>query len=74
MLRLITVIEMRLNAWLRFRRYLSLNCESYGLTDPKFKQLVMGHDMKLDKFYYDQENEESRKKIIIEYMKAVDTH
>jgi hypothetical protein len=61
MLRLITVIEMRLNAWLRFRRYLSLNCESYGLTDPKFKQLVMGHDMKLDKFYYDQESGISQK-------------
>lgn len=41
--------------------------------DPTFKQLVMGHDMKLDKFYYDQESEESRKKIILEYMKAVDT-
>jgi integrase len=38
----------------------------------KFKDLVMGHDMKLDKFYYDQNSEESRKKIKLEYMKAVD--
>jgi integrase len=40
--------------------------------DGKFKQLVMGHDMRLDKFYYDQNSEESRKKIKLEYMKAVD--
>jgi NADH dehydrogenase/NADH:ubiquinone oxidoreductase subunit G len=40
--------------------------------DPKFKELMMGHDMKLDKRYYDQESEESRKKIILEYTKAVD--
>ena len=40
--------------------------------DPKFKELMMGHDMKLDKHYYDQESEESRKKIILEYTKAVD--
>ena len=32
---------------------------------------MMGHDMKLDKFYYDQDSEESRKKIILEYMKVV---
>ena len=38
----------------------------------KFKQLVTGHDMELDKFYYDQDSEESRKKIVLEYMKAVD--
>lgn len=40
--------------------------------DPTFKKLLMGHDMKLDKFYYDQENKESRKKIILQYLKAVD--
>ena len=40
--------------------------------DPKFKQLMMGHDMKLDKFYYDKDSEESRKKIVLQYMKAVD--
>jgi hypothetical protein len=41
--------------------------------DPKFKELMMGHDMKLDKFYYDQESEDSRKKIVLQYMKAVDS-
>jgi integrase len=38
----------------------------------KFKELVMGHDMELDKFYYDQNSEESHKQIILEYVKAVD--
>jgi integrase len=40
--------------------------------DPIFKKLLMGHDMKLDRFYYDQESEHSRKQIILQYMKAVD--
>lgn len=40
--------------------------------DPQFKQLMMGHDMRLDRFYYDQESENSRKKIVLQYMKAVD--
>ncbi len=40
--------------------------------DPKFKELIMGHDMKLDKFYYDENSVESRKEIMLEYMKAVD--
>jgi integrase len=41
--------------------------------DPIFKKLLMGHDMKLDRFYYDQESEHSRKQIILQYLKAVDT-
>jgi integrase len=40
--------------------------------DPKFKELIMGHDMKLDKFYYDENSDESRKEIMLEYVKAVD--
>jgi septal ring factor EnvC (AmiA/AmiB activator) len=32
----------------------------------------MGHDMKLDKFYYDENSDESRKEIMLEYVKAVD--
>lgn len=38
----------------------------------KFKELMMGHTVGLDEFYYDKNNEESRKKIKLEYMKAVD--
>ena len=40
--------------------------------DGKFKELMMGHSVGLDEFYYDKNNEESRKKIKLEYMKAVD--
>jgi integrase len=40
--------------------------------DGKFKELMMGHSIKLDEFYYDKNDEESRKQIILEYMKAVD--
>ena len=38
----------------------------------KFKELMMGHSVGLDEFYYDKNNEESPKKIKLEYMKAVD--
>jgi hypothetical protein len=37
-----------------------------------FKELLMGHSIKLDDIYYDKDNETSRQKIIVEYMKAVD--
>jgi hypothetical protein len=37
-----------------------------------FKELLMGHSVKLDDAYYDKNNKTSRKKIIVEYMKAVD--
>jgi integrase len=37
-----------------------------------FKELLMGHSVKLDDVYYDKDNEISRQKIIVEYMKAVD--
>ena len=40
--------------------------------DGKFKELMMGHSVGLDEFYYDKNNEESRKNIKLEYMKAVD--
>ena len=38
----------------------------------KFKELMMGHNVKLDEFYYDENSDESRKQIMLEYMKAVD--
>ena len=37
-----------------------------------FKELLMGHSVKLDDVYYDKDNETSRQKIVIEYMKAID--
>jgi integrase len=37
-----------------------------------FKELLMGHSVKLDDVYYDKDSDTSRQKIIVEYMKAVD--
>ena len=38
-----------------------------------FKELLMGHSVKLDNIYYDKDNEKSRQKILLEYMKAIDS-
>jgi integrase len=37
-----------------------------------FKELLMGHSLKLDNVYYDKNNEKSQQKILLEYMKAID--
>ena len=37
-----------------------------------FKELLMGHSVKLDDVYYDKDSESSRQKIILEYTKAID--
>ena len=37
-----------------------------------FKELMMGHSVKLDAVYYDKDNERSEQKILLEYMKAID--
>ncbi len=37
-----------------------------------FKELLMGHSIKLDDTYYDKDNESSRQKIVVEYMKGID--
>jgi Phage integrase family len=37
-----------------------------------FKELLMGHSVKLDDVYYDKDNEISTQKLVVEYMKAVD--
>jgi integrase len=37
-----------------------------------FKELLMGHSVKLDDVYYDKDNETSTRKLVVEYMKAVD--
>ena len=39
---------------------------------PSFKELLMGHSVKLDDIYYDKDNEKSTRKLVVEYMKAVD--
>ena len=38
-----------------------------------FKELMTGHSVKLDDVYYDKDNEKSQQKILLEYMKAIDT-
>jgi integrase len=40
--------------------------------DPKFKEMLMGHSIKLDDVYYDKKNEISSNKLRLEYMKAID--
>lgn len=37
-----------------------------------FKELMMGDSVNLDRVYYDRNSEISRKKILLEYLKAVD--
>jgi len=37
-----------------------------------FKELMMGHSVNLDRVYYDRNSNISRKKILLEYLKAVD--
>ena len=37
-----------------------------------FKELMIGHSVKLDNVYYDKDNEKSQQKILLEYMKAID--
>ena len=37
-----------------------------------FKELLMGHSVKLDDVYYDKDNEISTQNLVVEYMKAVD--
>src|SRR5947209_7125703 len=37
-----------------------------------FKELLMGHSVKLDNIYYDKGSEKSQRKILLEYMKAID--
>ncbi|MGA9153891.1 MAG: tyrosine-type recombinase/integrase [Candidatus Nitrosopolaris sp.] len=37
-----------------------------------FKELLMGHSVKLNNVYYERDNEKSQQKILLEYMKAID--
>ena len=40
---------------------------------PSFKELLMGHSIKLDDVYYHKDSEKSRQKLLAEYCKALDT-
>jgi len=39
---------------------------------PIMKELLMGHSVKLDDFYYDKDSKKSRQKLLDEYCKAID--
>jgi integrase len=53
------------------RKFFNTMAKNAGL-DHMFKEMFMGHSIKLDDVYYDIDNPESRQKIISEYAKAVD--
>src|SRR5919197_1770539 len=54
-----------------FRKFFN-TCLMNSNISYSFKELLMGHSVKLDDVYYDKDSESSRQKIIVEYMKAVD--
>src|SRR5919198_4699955 len=54
-----------------FRKFFN-TCLMNSNISYSFKELLMGHSVKLDDVYYDKDSETSRQKIIVEYMKAVD--
>jgi len=39
---------------------------------PAMKELLMGHSLKLDDFYYDKNSKKSKQKLLDEYVKAID--
>jgi len=39
---------------------------------PIMKELLMGHSIKLDDFYYDKDSKKSKQKLLDEYVKAID--
>src|SRR5918911_5174344 len=54
-----------------FRKFFN-TCLMNSSVAYSFKELLMGHSVKLDDVYYDKDSETSRQKIMVEYMKAVD--
>jgi hypothetical protein len=53
-------------------RYFFNSCLMNSDVNHSMKELLMGHSLKLDDFYYDSQSKESRNKILLEYMKALD--
>jgi integrase len=54
-----------------FRKYFNTACKNGGMTH-EAKEFLMGHDCGLDENYYDDENPESVKKMMSEYLKVLD--
>ena len=55
-----------------FRKFLNTTVAN-AKANPLFKEIMMGHSIKLDNTYYDKNNPESIKALLDEYIKAVDT-
>jgi hypothetical protein len=54
-----------------FRKFFN-SCLQNSNVNYTFKELMMGHSVNLDRVYYDRNSQMSRKKILLEYLKAVD--
>lgn len=55
-----------------FRKFFD-TCLMNSDVNYQFKELLMGHSINLDNYYYDERNEQSRQKILAEYLKANDS-
>ena len=55
-----------------YRKFLN-TAVANAKANPLFKEIMMGHSIKLDNTYYDKNNPESIKALFDEYIKAVDT-
>jgi hypothetical protein len=54
-----------------FRKFMNTAIAN-AKANPLFKEIMMGHSVKLDNVYYDRDNSESVKALVEEYLKAVD--
>jgi integrase len=54
-----------------FRKFMNTAIAN-AKANPLFKEIMMGHSVKLDNVYYDRDNPESVKALLEEYLKAVD--
>jgi site-specific recombinase XerD len=55
-----------------FRKFMNTAIAN-AKANPLFKEIMMGHSVKLDNVYYDRDNPESVKALLEEYLKAVDS-
>jgi len=54
-------------------RYLFNNCLMNSDCKWEMKELMMGHKVRMDFFYYDKRSEKARRMLVIEYLKAMDS-
>jgi len=54
-----------------FRKYFVTTCKNAGMNH-ECREFMTGHDTRLDENYYDDENPESVKMMMLEYLKVVD--